>query len=284
MPICPNCGSYVDEGSPMCSCGTSMGVSRYDEPEIYEDDNLTELADNCIRIARDYERHGRYAEAVSEYEKALHYNYSSSTLFKMGEALMQLGRYYRALECFEDCNQSDDVIKARCEALIELGRCDEAIEILFDWIDKIRNRSLHLPSYDPDNADDVNYYNKVKYKKELERNKLLARAYNTLGWAYHMKNDEKTAIKYFEEGILYDYDYANNWNCKAIALNLSGKYVEALKFYDIALGLDKGDKVITKNRRECLEDYAREYKSGNYTQKSKYLKEAFEVIGESFTV
>ena len=25
MPICPNCGSWVDEGDSICSCGASVG-------------------------------------------------------------------------------------------------------------------------------------------------------------------------------------------------------------------------------------------------------------------
>ena len=29
--ICPNCGGWVDEGEPMCSCGTSFGEDYQQE-------------------------------------------------------------------------------------------------------------------------------------------------------------------------------------------------------------------------------------------------------------
>lgn len=281
MPICPNCGSYVDEGSPMCSCGTSIGRSSYDDFEIDEEQNLKDLAKNCCRIARSHEKNGRYAEAIMEYENALHYDYNSFTLYEMGKDYMELGRYERALECFEDCSQSNNVIRSKGEALAGLERYDEAVKTILDLIDKIRERPLRLPKFDPDDAESVNYYNNVKYQKEIDKNKELARTYNSLGWIYNLKGDERTAIEYFEEGILYDYNYANNWNCKAIALDHLGEYVESLKFYDIAMSLDD-DVVIKNNRKACLENYAKAYQSGNYDKESKYLDEALSLIDDDF--
>ena len=42
MPICPNCGSWVDEGDSICSCGASVGGSssgtenfEYEIMELY---------------------------------------------------------------------------------------------------------------------------------------------------------------------------------------------------------------------------------------------------------
>ena len=48
--ICPNCGSWVDEGEPMCSCGTSFGEDYQQEytcPECHGMFMMDEFDNNC---------------------------------------------------------------------------------------------------------------------------------------------------------------------------------------------------------------------------------------------
>lgn len=54
MPICPNCRSYVSEGSPVCGCGTTL--SRRPEEKVEEDPKEIKRRE----LAREY-----YLEACS---------------------------------------------------------------------------------------------------------------------------------------------------------------------------------------------------------------------------
>lgn len=47
--ICPNCGSWVDEGEPMCSCGTSFGddYMEYTCPDCHETLIINEFDTHC---------------------------------------------------------------------------------------------------------------------------------------------------------------------------------------------------------------------------------------------
>ena len=254
MPMCPNCGSYVSAGSPMCSCGTTFSQSSYDELQyVNHEESLRDIANNCCKIAKNHEKHGRYAEAINEYEKALHFNYSSKILISMGETFMKMGKYEEALECFEDSRVGGyESFLLYGETLAYLERYDEAFEKFDIAIEKIEN--LFKPYDEPEDERDRERYQRLNEKKETDKNKALSRAYNKIGWTYYLKGDYDKAIKYFEDGIARDYDYSNNWNCKAIALQYKGEYEKALKFFDIALSMDD-DEVIRDNRKRCLDEY-----------------------------
>ena len=65
MPICPNCGSWVDEGDNICSCGASVGGSssgtenfEYEIRELY-------------RQAHVFQDEGDYFNAMKLYRKII---------------------------------------------------------------------------------------------------------------------------------------------------------------------------------------------------------------------
>ena len=112
MPICPNCGSYVSEGSPTCSCGTSMGRrSQYEE----EDPEVTERkkeAAEYYRKATELEENGRYAEALSSYEKSRELGDRKFTIFKRGDIYYEMGDYEAALECYRKYGKDEGALSA----------------------------------------------------------------------------------------------------------------------------------------------------------------------------
>ncbi|WP_405266971.1 tetratricopeptide repeat protein [Methanobrevibacter sp.] len=286
MPMCPNCGGWVSEGSSTCSCGTPVGDFSSVPDEVDKEEIKREVRDEIIgnmvtRRTKEAERlaeMGRYGEAIEKYEDALDVKYSSRIVREIGHLHFKMGEYEKALESYDSINDRSNVALA----LIELGRCDEAIDAFEKLIEEADSK-FPTPDFNQDRADDEGYVDRYRerYQDSEERKfSYLARTYNDLGWAYNKMGDYDKAIKCYEKGIGYDQNFAGNWNCKAIALDSLGKYDEALKFYDIALTIDVADKIILKNREECLKSYGRAYLSGKYPVKSEYLEEALELAGE----
>ena len=65
MPICPNCGSWVDEGDSICSCGASVGGFS-SGTENFENE-IREL----YRQAHVFRDKGNYYDAIKLYEEII---------------------------------------------------------------------------------------------------------------------------------------------------------------------------------------------------------------------
>lgn len=65
MPTCPNCGSWVDEGDSICSCGASVGGFS-SETENFENE-ISEL----YRQAHVFREKGNYYDAIKLYEEII---------------------------------------------------------------------------------------------------------------------------------------------------------------------------------------------------------------------
>ena len=65
MPTCPNCGSWVDEGDSICSCGASVGGFS-SETENFENE-ISEL----YRQAHVFRDKGNYYDAIKLYEEII---------------------------------------------------------------------------------------------------------------------------------------------------------------------------------------------------------------------
>ena len=52
MPVCPNCGAWVNEGESICSCGASIGGSNSD---IYFESDIISMSDRAERLRQNYE-------------------------------------------------------------------------------------------------------------------------------------------------------------------------------------------------------------------------------------
>lgn len=65
MPTCPNCGSWVDEGDSICSCGASVGGSS-SGTENFENE-IREL----YRQAHVFRDKGNYYDAIKLYEEII---------------------------------------------------------------------------------------------------------------------------------------------------------------------------------------------------------------------
>lgn len=65
MPTCPNCGSWVDEGDSICSCGSSVGGFS-SGTENFENE-ISEL----YRQAHVFRDKGNYYDAMKLYEEII---------------------------------------------------------------------------------------------------------------------------------------------------------------------------------------------------------------------
>ena len=290
MPMCPNCGGWVSEGSSTCSCGTPVSDFANVPDEVDKDEIKREVSNEIIenmvqrrtREAKRLAEKERYAEAIEKYDEALDIKYSTEIVREIAELYFKMGEYEKALEEYDSIDDRRGVAMT----LIELERCDEAIDVFETLIEGAESKFPN-PDFHQDWASDEDYVQRYKKRcqyREEEKFRYLAIIYNDLGWAYNKKEDYGKAIECYEKGIGYDPDFAENWNCKAIALNHQGKYVEALKFYDIALEIDVADKTILKNKEGCLKSYGKAYLSGKYPVKSDFLERALELAAEDSEV
>ena len=65
MPICPNCGSWVDEGDSICRCGASVG--RFSSGTENFENEISEL----YRQAHVFRDKGNYYDAIKLYEEII---------------------------------------------------------------------------------------------------------------------------------------------------------------------------------------------------------------------
>ena len=248
MPICPNCGSYVSEGSSTCSCGTSMGrrsVYEEEDPEVTE---RKKEAAEYYRKATELEENGRYAEALSSYEKSRELGDRKFTTFKRGDIYYEMGDYEGALECYRKYGKDEGALSASAKALEQLGRYDEALNNYFDVIGMIESSQRYVPDYDdPKSAAD-----KLRCKR-----KDLALVYKGIAWTYMLQENYKVAIRYIDEATDFDGDNPNYPNVKAIILERMGSYGEAMKCYDRAIAMESDslfiDNEVRMIRNWCLE-------------------------------
>ena len=260
MPICPNCGAYVSEGSSTCSCGTSMGrPSSYEEedPEITE---RKEEAAGYFHRGVELERKGRYAEALSSYEKSRELGDRNFTSFKRGDLYYEMGDYEAALECYKKYGKDESALCAAAKALAKLGRYDEAFNNYFEVLGMIEASPRYVQDYTNPNCGI--YYTKEELdreasKKQKRKRKDLARVYKDIAMAYMLQENYNVAIKYVDEAIDFDKANANYPNAKAIILERMGSYDEAMKCYDRAIAMES-DSVFIDNEARMIKRWCSE--------------------------
>lgn len=113
MPICPNCGGYVSEGSPICSCGSTLSGGSSNEEIVVDLEEIKEriIADEYYRQAESLKRDGRYAEAIQMYGRSRDMGNPELTGYDIGLLCYEMGDYERALEFFRKCGDMAGHIK-----------------------------------------------------------------------------------------------------------------------------------------------------------------------------
>lgn len=259
MPICPNCGSYVDEGSPVCSCGASLGYSSGHDDSFKEISDLStsdlerELASRYRRDARRFFNQAEYSRAIAYCDKSLSLVRDNLTLKLKANAYINMGDYNNALETFKKCNPEDfEALYLMGDVLVKLERFEDAIEKYKDAIGSIERSPrfrVRIREYEP-----VEKELERSARKKEEKDMTLAVVYDRIGWAYNLMGEYRKAIQHCERAIYLDNDVPGYWNTKAIVLENMGNYEDALKFYDIAIELG-GDEVIRSNRENCFKKH-----------------------------
>ena len=292
MPTCPNCGSVLPAGTVVCGCGTSLGGdSSYDEARLnaqLQEELMRENVRIIVSRARRLEAEGRYLDAVDQYYDALALDPLSLPLTQyLGDAYLNAGEYEKALDVYEDYHNSSKsykVSQSMAYAFFKLKRYDEAIEKYMQTIDEIRHSSKLNPEFDEYRADDEEYVEHFKKwfgEMQKKQNELISGVWHDLGQVYDECQNYDKAIECYEEAIGYDYSQTDNWCCKATALENKGEYVDALKFYDIAIEMDPDDEEFKKNRLRCLKRYGIAYMNDEYQKECKYLDEALDLAGRA---
>ena len=122
MGICPNCGSWVDDGDICMNCGGSGSYTpeEDEDDESYESDPIIERSKTLSDEAWRLENQGRFEEALVLINQAIeNYPYRSNQFNIKAIILQDLRRYEEALEFYDRALSisNDRVIlanKARC--------------------------------------------------------------------------------------------------------------------------------------------------------------------------
>ena len=274
MPICPNCGSFVSEGSPVCSCGTTLRYgSSYEMEEDPEETKRKEEASRCYREACELESQGRYRQALELYERSRELGDRNFTNLQRGHLYYEMGDYEGALECYRKFGKEENALTASAKALAQLGRYDEAFDMLFEVIGMIEADKRYLPDYtNPDYG--VHYTSEELDSRAADRlrrkRKALARVYKDIAWTYMFQENHKLAIKYIDEAIDFDEAEANYLNVKAIILERMGKCDKAIGFYDQAIAM-KSDSVFIDNEARLIKRWCSSLVKGEDLKKAEAL-------------
>ena len=278
MPMCPNCGSYVSEGSPMCSCGTSFRYKSSDEEEEKdpEEIRMKEEGKKYYHEGRMLQRQGKYSEALAMYNKARELGNCSFSVYEEGLMYYDMGNYEKALEMFEKLNYacSYGMLKRVAMTLTRLGRFDEAYELFFKALGIIDTSYEFIQDYS--NMQYGMYFtdeelDRKAREKQLKKNKTLAGMYKEIAWTYMLDENYMVAIKYIDDAVELD-EKANYWNVRAIILERMKIYGKSLKCYRKAIEMEKS-KVFVENAARMIKTWC-----GELTKYGSNLKEAEEVI------
>jgi tetratricopeptide (TPR) repeat protein len=125
--------------------------SSYEE----EDPEVTERkkeAAGYFHRGVELERKGRYAEALSSYEKSRELGDRNFTSFKRGDIYYEMGDYEGALECYRKYGKNEGALSAAAKALEQLGRYDEALNNYFEVLGMIEANQKYVLDHDGDDA------------------------------------------------------------------------------------------------------------------------------------
>ena len=159
MPICPNCGTVLKDGTTVCSCGTVISNSNEEElehlltVEAEKVRKFNEIKEKCLKAFED-----------EEYEKSFDYSSEALALGIGSDAELSFARgkslYY--MDRFLDCaNSFDNYIKEykdsfyrfsnisgayewKAAALWQLGNGFEAIKCYYRALDFVDNKHCSL--------------------------------------------------------------------------------------------------------------------------------------------
>ena len=264
MPICPNCGSFVSEGSPVCSCGTSISYSRREEEteENPEEIERMELAREYYLEACSLERQGRYGEALRMYEKSRDLGHKGFTTYDRGLLYYEMGDYERALELFRKCTgmgKAYHMPRMIGKALTGLGRYDEALDMYFKTLGIIEKSDDFIQDYTSPNFG--RYYTKeeldlMAMEKRARKRKEQARVYREIALTCMHQKRYRAALKYADEAIDFEGENARNWNVKAIILEDMGRLEKAKECYDRAIELED-HRVYIENKALMIMEWCR---------------------------
>ena len=290
MPICPHCGSYVSEGSPICSCGASFGRSSYEEEKDPEEEKIKEKAKEYVRKGYRLKRERRYEEALQMFEKSRELGSHSFSYYDEARLYNEMGEYKKALECLEYYKNTNNygILQTIAWTLSRLGRYDEALELYFKAIGVIEKSSEFIQNYESPWGGI--YHTKEELdrqarEKQKSKRRELSRVYASIGLTYAYQENFKVAIRYADEAIEYGGDVADNLNVKAIILEHMGNYEESLKYFDKAIEMEN-DRVFIENKARMIKKWCEElYDEGGDLEKAeKLILEAIDSLSSIRTV
>ena len=167
---------------------------------------------------------GQWAEAISDYNKAIEINPSFATAYTgRGYAYLNKGQYDKAISDFNkaiEINPRDAIAyNGRGIAYYKKGQYDKAI---FD------------------------------YSKAIEINPRFANAYNNRGWTYHLKGQHDKAISDYDKAIEINPRLAMAYNNRGIAYDAKMNTKKACSDWKRACELGDCSSWGIVNKIKCL--------------------------------
>lgn len=142
MGICPNCGSWVDEGD-ICGCCGGSGSYGYENDDDDESDSTSYISINEVKC-NEYSNKAWECYLQFEEEDALHYinlaldlnDRHSNNWNKKAIILEGMKRYVESEECY---NRSLELAKHDVV-------CDNKARMLLEWSHQLLEESKELPN------------------------------------------------------------------------------------------------------------------------------------------
>ncbi len=297
MGICPNCGSWVDEGDICGSCGGGGGYT--DDRDLFDPLRPFVLPTESIRGLTLKQTQIKAYELAAEYYTGLRdkdaLKYINSALELDNNIPENLSRKGAILKNFKRFEESEEYFNRALELSREIERSEiyaGKARMLYDWssqlvkesrklsvseaLDKLKEAKMKIEI-----AIDIapGYENIEKYLKK--KNKIESLEYSDLAWKYY--NDYKYEDAFYHINLALDLDdtISNNWNRKGIILEGLKRFEESEKCYNKSLELSKSS-IVSDNKARMLYDWSsqlvKESEKLSVSEALDKLKEAKNII------
>ena len=284
--LCPNCGSYIEEGESYCpNCcygGSSSSHKEEESKEISREEYFYRLAEEAS-IKKDHsaaikfyekslgfeiERWDGYSaiageyEAMGDYDSARRYwdkcrktesrfrNTAAKRTAERGDFLSRMGDYEEALDVYENALNEIKSLKENETGIEHIIICAKIIHSITELSDKLRKE-----------ISKEDYQNVLKhtiplYMHTCEWNGVESKAYYLSEAAWELYADDRLideALILMDSAIEIHPDCpAEYYNEKAIILDYDCQYDEALRYYDEALSIEPSNETFLKNKMGCI--------------------------------
>jgi tetratricopeptide (TPR) repeat protein len=221
---------------------------------------------------------GKYQKAIECFDKAIEINpEDADAWYNRGEALGQVGKYQKAIECFDKAIEINpnyiNALNSKGTALHYLDEYQKAIECY--------DKAIEI---NPEDADAwcakglsltclKNYQKAIEecFDKAIEINPEDADVWYSKGTALTYLTKYLEAIECYDKALDINPDHASAWYGKGTAFRKITKYLEAIECYDKALDINPENAIAWYSKGLALDSLYEHKKAEEYFNKAKEL-------------